>query len=193
MEETLQAGIVVGSYDAEEDLIDAAVGGETQAFAALYDRHLERVYRHLYYWVGNRSDAEDLTQQVFLNAWRSIGSYRRTGASFIAWLLKIAHNQVVSAHRRAKEACHLDVELVSRDRWGDPEAVALAKHDHMAMRRAILRLKPEQQQVVVMRFIEHFDYSEIAAALGKSEGNIRVIQHRALTELRRLLAHEVKP
>ncbi|MCL5962594.1 MAG: sigma-70 family RNA polymerase sigma factor [Chloroflexi bacterium] len=175
----------------EQILVDAAIGGDTQAFAALYDQHLERVYRYVHYWVSNRADAEDLTQQVFLNAWRAIGRYRRTGASFVAWLLTIAHNVVMSFYRRAKEMRYLDLEPVSSQRWADPEAEALARYDRVAVRRAILRLKPEQQQVITMRFIERFDYADIGAILGKTEGNVRVIQHRAIAELRRLLAHEV--
>ena len=64
--------------------------------------------------------------------------------------------------------------------------------DQMAVRRAILRLKPDQQQVILMRFVENIDFADIAAVLGKNEGNIRVIQHRALLELRRLLTPEVR-
>ncbi len=191
MEKTLLAGIETESNDTECAQVEAAIGGDARAFAALYDRHLDRVYSYVYYWVRNKADTEDLTQQVFLNAWRAIGSYRRTKASFISWLLRIAHNLVMSFYRKTKEAPCLDVEPVSIERWADPEAEVFAKLDGQAVRIAILRLKREQQEVVVMRFLQGLDYSEIAAALGKSEGNIRVIQYRALTELRRLLAHEV--
>jgi RNA polymerase sigma-70 factor (ECF subfamily) len=188
----LQDSAATGA-DAEPGLVDAAVAGDSTAFAALYDRHLDRVYRHVYYRVGNRSDAEDLTQQVFLQAWRAIGRYHRTGAPFIAWLLTIAHNAVVSHYRKVKDTPRLEIEPVaSRDGWSDPEAAALAEHDRAAVRRAIQRLKQEQQLVVTMRFIEGFDYTDVAAVLGKREGNVRVIQHRALVELRRLLAAEIK-
>lgn len=178
--------------EAEAHLIDASVRGGVQAFAALYDRYVERVYRHVYYRVGNRPDAEDLTQQVFLNAWKAIGRYRRTGASFIAWVFTIAHNEVVSFYRRTKNESYLDVEVESRERWADPEGEAISQYDALAVRRAILQLKPEQQQVIVMHFIENLEYADIAASLSKSEGNVRVIQHRALAELRRLLEQEVK-
>ncbi len=191
MEEGLQAQVEIGN-DADRVLIDAAIGGDVQAFAALYDRYMERVYRHSFFLVGNQADAEDLTQQVFLNAWRAIGRYQHTGASFIAWLLRIAHNQAMSLFRKAKDVSYLEFDLVGEDRWTDPEARALAEYDRLAVRRAILRLKPDQQQVITMRFLEYLEYADIAAALGKSEGNIRVIQHRALGDLRRLLATEVK-
>jgi RNA polymerase sigma-70 factor (ECF subfamily) len=191
MDKVLRAELEGKSEDAGRTLIDKAIGGDVQAFAALYDQHLERVYRYVYYWVGHRADAEDLTQQVFLQAWRAVGRYRHTGASFVAWLLMIAHNLVMSFFRRGKETHYLELEPVSQERWADPEATVLAKYDRQAVRRAILRLKPDQQQVIVLRFVEHFDYADVAATMGKSEGNIRVIQHRALAELRRLLAHEV--
>jgi RNA polymerase sigma-70 factor (ECF subfamily) len=182
-----------GRVDPDAALIAAAVGGDAPAFAALYDRYVDRVYRHVYYRLGDRGDAEDLTQQVFLNAWRAIGRYRCTGAPFVAWLFTIAHNAVAGFYRRAKATRDLELELepVATARWTDPEAEALAAYDRAAVRRAILRLKPEQQQVVIMRFVEGLPYAEIAAALGKGEGHVRVLQHRALHELRRLLARQV--
>ncbi|MBI2952704.1 MAG: sigma-70 family RNA polymerase sigma factor [Chloroflexi bacterium] len=191
MEEALLTRPESAGVEDEQVLVDAAIGGYVQAFAALYDRHIDRVYRYVYYRVGNQSDAEDLTQQTFLQAWQAIGRYRRTGASFIAWLLTIAHNLVMSFFRRAKETHYLELEPVDWRRWTDPEGETFARYDRLIVRRAILRLKPEQQAVITLRFIEHFDYAEIAAALGKSEGNIRVIQHRALASLRRLLDKEV--
>lgn len=189
MEESLQAG----TADIAEDgvLIDAACAGSTQAFAELYDRYLDRVYRHVYYRVGNRADAEDLTQQVFLQAWNAIGRFKKTGAPFVAWLMTIAHNLVVSMYRRAKDVQSLELEPETLARWASPEAETLAEFDRESVREAILRLKADQQQVVIMRFVEDIDYPAIAAAIGKSEGNVRVIQHRALQELRRLLAHKI--
>jgi RNA polymerase sigma-70 factor, ECF subfamily len=151
------------------------------------------VYRHVYYWVGNRADAEDLTQQVFLQAWRAIGRYQRTGASFAAWLLTIAHNAARQFHRDRKPAAPLEFEPADPTAWTDPEVEVLARHDRAAVRRAIMRLRDEQQQVIVMRFVEHLEPRDVAAALGKSEINVRVIQHRALNELRRMLAHQVRP
>ena len=192
VQEKLDVASAATNGDDDESVIDAAIAGDVHAFATLYDRHLDRIYRHVYYRVGNRADAEDLTQQVFLQAWRSIGRYRRLGAPFAAWLFTIAHNVLVSSRRKVKDLQPLDTELISLARWANPEAEALAEYDRRATREAILRLNPEQQQVIVLRFVENFEYSVIAAVLGKSEGNIRVIQHRALRELRRLLTHKVR-
>jgi len=178
--------------DDETALVDRAGAGDPSAFAALYDRHLQQVFRHVYYRVGHRDDAEDLSQQVFLQAWRAMPRYKRTGAPFVAWLLTIAHNEVIAFYRKARTATYFEVEPEARDLWSDPEARVLSQFDRLAVRRAILQLKPEQQQVVIMRFVEHLDLPAIAAALGKKEGNIRVIQHRALNELRRLLAPAIR-
>jgi len=172
-------------------LVEAAIGGDARAFAALYDRHADRVFRHVYYRVANQSDAEDLTQQVFLQAWRAIDRYQRTGAPFVAWLLTIAYHVVVSHTRRSKPTSSLELEPATTERWADPEGETMSRFEQQAVRTAILRLKPDQQQVIMMRFVEHFDHADVAAALGKSEGYVRVIQHRALNELRRILTHEV--
>ena len=174
-------------------MIDAAIGGDHQAFVVLYDRHVERVYRFVYYRVGNRADAEDVTQQVFLRAWNAIGRYRRTQAKFIAWLLTIAHHLVMSLwqstrEQRTWETHSVDDTMPARARWADPEAEVVAQLDRQAVRQAVLRLRPEHQLVITLRFVEHLDYADIAAILGKCEGTVRVIQHRALAELRCRLA-----
>lgn len=192
MNELTQAPIPSTSAHDEITLVEAAIRGDARAFAALYDRYADRVYRHVYYRVANQPDAEDLTQQVFLQAWRAIDRYQRTGAPFVAWLLTIAYHVVVSHTRRAKPTASLELEPATTERWADPEGETMSRFERRAVRAAILRLKPDQQQVIVMRFVEHFDHADVAAALGKSEGYVRVIQHRALSELRRMLAHEVK-
>jgi RNA polymerase sigma-70 factor, ECF subfamily len=178
--------------EAEERLVEAAVAGDATAFAALYDRYLDRVYRYVYYRVRNRADAEDLTQQVFLKAWGAINRFARTGAPFAGWLFTIAHNLVVNFLRRARPADPLAEEPANGHRWADPEATVLARHDEMAVQKAVSRLKPEQQQVILLRFFAQMPCSDIAATMNRSEGNVRVMQHRALADLRRLLDREVK-
>lgn len=192
MEEAGRVSPEALGVDAERTLIDRARAGDTEAFAALYDQHLARVYRHVYYHLGSRADTEDVTQQVFLRAWQAMPRYRPTDVPLVAWLLTIAHNQVVSFYRRVKDVRPLDLDPVARERWSDPEAETLGRYDRAAVRRAILRLKPDYQRVIVLRFVEGLEYTVIAAAIGKTEGNVRIMQHRALVELRRLLAHEVK-
>ncbi len=168
-------------------LIQRAISGDTDAFGKLYDMYVDRVYKHLYYRVGNIADAEDLTQQVFLKAWQAIGRYKKTASPFLAWLMTISHNLVVDYYRTKKDKAYLEAEVTANDLASSPEGIAEARYVQQQLRRVILQLPGEQQQVVLLRFIEGFRYAEIAAVLGKSEGAIRVILHRALVKLRHIL------
>ena len=172
----------------EDSLIKEAGRGDAGSFGRLYDLHVDRIYRHIYYRVGNVHDAEDLTQQVFLNAWRALPRYKRTESPFIAWLMVIAHNLVINYYRARKHVPYPDAEVEAPGK--SVESVAEAHFDQERLHRAIMKLGKEQQMVIVLRFIEGFEYSEIAALLGKSEGAVRVIQHRALAKLRSILEKE---
>lgn len=178
--------------ESEEALVALAVTGDSSAFTQLYDRYYDRVYRHLLYRLRRTEDAEDLTQQVFLQAWRAVGRYRPTGAPFAAWLFTIAHNLVVSFYRHHRLELehdeHPDEMAAPSDL--DPEQRAEITFDQERLRRAIAELKAEQQLVVTLRFLENLPHRDIAVALGKSEGAVRVIQHRALQDLRRILEKE---
>ena len=171
-------------------LIKGAVGGDAYAFGRLYDMYVDRMYRHIYYRVGNTEDTEDLTQQVFLRAWQAIGRYKKTSSPFIAWLITIGHNLVIDFYRSKKDKVYLDSEVVANDSDSSPERVAETNFQQQQLRRAILQLPGTQQQVILMSFIEGFSCAEIAASLGKTEGAIRVIQHRALKKMRHILGEE---
>lgn len=179
----------------EAVLVDQAIEGDGDAFAALYTRHVDRIYRHCYYYMGNRTDAEDLAQQTFLQAWQAIGRYRRGKAPFQAWLLTIAGNLSISRLRLARE---IPQRGGVRDEAteDDPQDIVATLDSCDVVRRAVLELKPDRQQVIILRFIEGLSISEVAAALGKSENNVSVTQHRALGDLRRRLVEqqpETKP
>jgi len=148
-------------------LIKGAINGDADAFGKLYDMYVARVYRHVYYRVGNIQDAEDLTQQVFLKAWQGIGRYKQTSSPFLAWLMRISHNLVIDFYRSKTDKAYLDSELAANDLDSSPEGVAEADFDQQQLRKAILQLPGEQQQVILMSFIEGFTYVEIASSLGK--------------------------
>ncbi|MFC2000923.1 RNA polymerase sigma factor [Chloroflexota bacterium] len=171
-------------------LISGAIKGDADDFGRLYDLHIERVYRHIYYRVGNTKDAEDLTQQVFFRAWNAIGRYRKTASPFLAWLMRISHNLVIDFYRSKKDTTYLDSEVVSAYSDSSPERLAEEHFDQQQLRKVILQLPEEQQRVIIMSFIEGFTYAEIASSLGKREGNIRVIVHRALKKMRSMLELE---
>lgn len=172
-------------------LVQRAVAHDADAFGKLYDMHIDRVYRHIYYRVGNEADAEDLTQQVFLKAWQAIGKYRRMASPFVAWLMTISHNLVVDFYRTRKDRAYFEAEVLADDRAPSPERAAEASLEQERLRKAILQLGSDEQQVVTLRLIEGFEFTEIASLLKKKEGNIRVILHRALVKLRNNLETEV--
>ncbi len=175
------------SRDEEAELIAKAAGGDEEAFTRLYDLHHDRIYRYVYYRVRQAEDAEDLVQKVFLQAWRGLGRYRRTATPFLGWLYTIAHNVTVSFYRAQKPVGDLQHDVPDLAGEADLDRAVDDRFEQGQLLRAIMRLRPDQQQVINMRFLGDLDYREIAATLGKSEGNVRVIQHRALQELRRLL------
>jgi RNA polymerase sigma-70 factor, ECF subfamily len=186
----LERGPERGPCTDEDVLVAQAIQGDERSFAGLYDRYYDRIYRHLYYRVGRAEDAEDLTQQVFLQAWRALGRYRQGATPFIAWLFTIAHNAVISFYRRHKGVASLEADLRERPSPDGVEEPIETRLEHERARRAMARLKPEQQLVLSMRFLENLEYRDIGVAIGKSEGNVRVIQHRALLQLRRLMESE---
>ncbi len=171
-------------------LVQRAVGHDADAFGKLYDMHIDRVYRHIYYRVGNQTDAEDLTQQTFLKAWQAIDRYKKTTSPFIAWLMTISHNLVVDFYRTRKDKAYIEAEVLANHSTSSPEQAAEASFREQRLRRAILQLSADEQQVVTLRLMEGFEFTEIASLLKKKEGNIRVILHRALVKLRNILEKE---
>ena len=170
-----------------EKLVDRAIDGDGDAFGRLYDMHVDRVYRHIYYRVSNTADTEDLTQQVFIKAWQAMGRYKKTASPFLAWLIKISHNLVIDFYRSRKSEAYIDFDIVATKPETNPAHLAEVQFTQQEIRQAINKLHGDQQQVILMRFIEDFSYAEIAAALGKSEGAIRVILHRGLAKLKTIL------
>ena len=175
--------------DREEErrLVQRAIDRDQAAFAELYDRHVVRVYRHIYYLVGDAREAEDLTAQTFLKAWEAVDRYKERGAPIVAWLLRIAHNLTVSHLRSKRNHSELDEAYVDEKRSGNPEEVLEQTTDEKSVRDAVMRLRDEQRQVIMLRFVEELDYREVAAMIGKSVPAVRVIQHRALGNLRKLM------
>jgi RNA polymerase sigma-70 factor, ECF subfamily len=173
--------------DEEKRLVYRAVERDQAAFAELYDRHVVRVYRHIYYMVNDAREAEDLTAQSFLKAWEAIDRYKERGAPFIAWLLRIAHNLTISHLRARREHSELDDGFVDQKRGGNPEESLEQAADERSVRDAVLKLREEQRQVIMLRFVEELDYTEVAAMIGKSVPAVRVIQHRALGNLRKIM------
>lgn len=172
----------------EETLVLMAAGGDEEAFGVLYLRHHEAIYRYVYFRVGNVTDAEDLTGDVFFKAWEALGRYRPGQYPFTSWLYRIAHNLTIDYHRKRPPASLADAEfrgeLVTSITTED---VVERREELLAVASAIRRLDGEEQQVVILRFIEGLSHQEVAVIIGKSNEASRVILHRALGRLSRLL------
>ncbi|MBI2934161.1 MAG: RNA polymerase sigma factor [Chloroflexi bacterium] len=185
---SLELSLPVQPRDYDEELVQQAVEHDRAAFARLYDKYVDRVFKHVYYKVSNQHEAEDITQETFIKAWEAIGGYRRTGAPFAAWLIAIARNLVIDHYRARKKIVPLEDGIeVKIDPDKNPELLAEASFDRADIRSAILKLKEDKQKVVMMRFIDGFSYTEIAQTMKKSEGAVRVILFRALGDLKQLL------
>lgn len=171
--------------DGENKLIRDAIRGDSSAFGLLYDHYQPQIYRFIYLKVGRREEAEDITHQVFLSAWQNVGSYKSQGFPFSSWLYQIARNKVIDHYRSKKVGVAIEtVEEVLIA--GDPSPLESAdiKLRIHSLRQAILKLKPEYQEIIAMRFVEEMSLKEAAHILKKSEGAIKLLQHRAIKNLK---------
>jgi RNA polymerase sigma-70 factor (ECF subfamily) len=170
-------------------LVDRVVAThDADAFGELYDRFVERVYRYLYFRTGSHPEAEDLTEQVFLKAWEAIGRYRWQGRPFLAWLYRLAHNVHIDHVRSTRPTTSLSNDQRPLDIPSPSAPLELARAlDAEMLAGALNELTFEQQQVIVMKFIEGLDNEQIAQTMDRREGAIRALQMRALLSLRRVL------
>ena len=177
-----------GPDDEDRNLALRAGKGDAAAFGALYDRYVGAVYRYVFYRVRNDADAEDLVSDVFMRALRAIPRYEPRVA-FLAWLYRIARNAVIDRARRSRVQISFEDALAhpNVDQVVEPDATILALSDKEAVRGALAKLTPLQQEVIVLRFVEGYSTLEIANLVGKREGTVRGIQFRALEALRALI------
>lgn len=173
----------------ERDLVQRAKQRDEEAFTRLYESYFDKVYRYLVLRIGDRTEAEDLTQQVFLKVVRQITSFNWKGPPFSAWLFRIAHNQMVDYLRREKKRLSLPLSesIASQD---DPQRTAETNLDIELLLRATKRLTEAQREVVSLRFSADLPTREVARIMGKSEGAIKALQHSAIITLRKMLHGE---
>ena len=162
--------------------------GDVGAFGQLYDKHVDAIYRYVYYRVRDDAEAEDLTSDVFMRALKAISRYEPRQA-FLAWLYRIARNAVIDRARRGGRQVSFEDALKhpSADQIVEPDMEILSRSNSDALRKALGQLTPLQQEVIVLRFLEGYSTQEIARIVGKREGTIRGIQFRAIGALRQLI------
>jgi RNA polymerase sigma-70 factor, ECF subfamily len=183
------------THDSEDYLVQQAIKRDQVAFTVLYERCVDRVYRHVYYRVSNHDETEDITQEAFVRAWKAIDRYKRTGAPFVSWIITIAGNIIIDHYRKQQKVEFTDeIEKISEKDLGNqilgPERQAEINFDNAIIKKAVLQLTGDKQKVILMHFIDGLSYEEIAKALNKNEGAIRVIQYRALSDLRGMVKRE---
>jgi RNA polymerase sigma-70 factor (ECF subfamily) len=167
-------------------LVERAQAGDRGALEELYLLHFDRIYSYLHVSVGNKHDAEDLTTQTFLKMLESIGRFRWQSAPFSAWLFRIAHNLAMDHFRAARRwQPEEDVPEPPADESTSAEMGALESIGRKSMLELIEDLSPEQQQVLTLKFVFNFANGEVATILGKTEGAIKSLQHRALASLQK--------
>jgi RNA polymerase sigma-70 factor (ECF subfamily) len=172
----------------DPDFVDVrAAQLDRQAFGVLYRRYLQPVYGYAFYLLGDHHDAEDVTERTFLAALAGIQGFRDSGSTFRSWLFRIAHNQLVNALRSRRRHRWSSIDAVPEPAdladAADHSAQLSAEDDARRLRRALNRLAPDRRQVLVLRVIDGLSARETGEVLGRSEGAVRVLQHRALREM----------
>jgi RNA polymerase sigma-70 factor (ECF subfamily) len=170
---------------AEAELIERAKG-DPNAFSLLYERYVDRIYAYVYYRTGDPRDAEDLTARVFYRALAHLPDFNQTGAPFVAWLYRIAHNLVANWHRDKTRhpELPLDLWLHTPGQEGAPHTQAEAAEAQGKLLDAIRALPADRQQLLLLKFVDGLSNLEIGKILGRSEGAIKSLYHRTLLALR---------
>lgn len=172
-----------GETDRQSELVTLAKAGDAEAFGHLYETYLDRIYRYIYFRVTDEQTAEDLISQVFTKAWENLDRYQPSGRPFIAWLYTIAHNTVIDHYRTRKDTVAIENTISLASDAPSPHEQVELHFEADNLRAALQTLTPEQQQVIVLKFISGMSTDEIAGQLHKSAGAIRALQMRALQAL----------
>ncbi len=176
------------------DLVARSQAGEAEAFGLLYDRYVDLVYRYIYYRVGSPTLAEDLVSETFLRALRRIDSFSWQGRDFAAWLVTIARNLIADHFKSGRYRLEITTEDILESgpaqTTDGPENLVLDSLTNETLLAAIKKLNPEQQECIVLRFLQGLSVNETALAMGKNDGAIKALQYRAVRALARLLPED---
>ena len=177
-----------------EALVIKAQNGDQDSFAQLFDIWFDRVYRYTAYRV-DAAECEDIVSEIFLKLVQHLPQYKsRSGIGFGAWLFRMAHNTIIDWYRKKKALLGSDLETDDQDFFAtivdeqpQPDDQLNRLYDYDRVYRFLKKLKSDHREILELKFLEGFSNKEIASITGKSEGNIRIIQLRALKEMRQYL------
>ncbi|HEX6935237.1 MAG TPA: sigma-70 family RNA polymerase sigma factor, partial [Actinomycetes bacterium] len=162
------------------------------AFGQIYDAYVDSIYRYLYYRVGSHAVAEDLTSETFLRALRRIDSFTWQGKDIGAWFVTIARNLVTDHVKSSRFRLEVTTaDMLDADRADDGiEEEVLGRLQNAALLDAVRRLKPEQQECIVLRFLQGLSVAETAAVMKRSDGAVKQLQLRAVRALAKLVPEQ---
>jgi RNA polymerase sigma-70 factor (ECF subfamily) len=172
-------------------LVKQAKSGDARAFGILYERYAANIYRFICAQLPDKIEAEDLTAEVFLKAWGGLSRYRERGFPFSAFLFKIARNALIDYRRKMmKVKIHSQELTESHPDENLKISDAFVKHQaHQHLWRLLGEMRENYRSVLVLRFINGLSTREISRIMGRTEGSVRVLQHRALNVLREKIGH----
>lgn len=176
--------------DEEPAHVAGAQRGEPAAIAWLYDRYFDRIYRYVLFKLGNPHEAEDIAESVFLRMIEAIGGFQWQGASFAAWLYRIAHNQIVDVLRQRTRRPQVDLDPLATllvAETGDPYIWAEAAEMRGRLREALHQLTDLQAQVIALKFGGGLSNAEVGRVLDRTEGAVKALQYSALQNLQKRL------
>lgn len=172
----------------EQSLVRRAQQHDQAALTQIYEENFDRIYRYIVLKIGDRTEAEDMTQQVFLSVLKSISSYKWQGMPFTSWLYRIAHNQVVDFLRKKSRRAFVPLDESMPSMKDDPESAALQRLEIEGLALAAKKLTAAQREVISLRFAAELSVAEVARVMGKSEGAVKALQHSAIVALRKVMS-----
>lgn len=180
--------------DAESELVARCLDGDETAWEDLVRTYTRRVYSICYRFTGRESEAQDLTQEVFLKVFRNVRSFRSGEGSFGVWLARLTRNLLIDHYRRSKmerATASIEDQLPMLEEKaaieGRTEAALAGREASEALQKALARLSPDLRETVILRDVEGLEYREIAQVLGVPEGTVKSRLNRGRSELARAL------
>jgi RNA polymerase sigma-70 factor (ECF subfamily) len=170
-------------------LVTMAKRGDREAFGRIFDAYAAPVHRFIASRVHRPSDAEDLTQLVFVKALEALPRYESRGIPFGGWLFRLARNAIIDQIRTHKDHLPLLAAVTRETDEAGPEQRAALSEDLDRLAEALKELTDDQREVIELRFFAGLSVLEAAMVMGRQEGTIRGLQFRAIQSLRRTLAH----
>lgn len=174
----------------EERLVRCAQAGDQDAFACIYQEYFQRVYRYTRVRLGSSADAEDLTEQVFVNMIQSLPGFKWRGVPFSAWVFRIARNLIIDHLRRAAKNKSISLDERVPGTETDPQDILQQILTREELIVAINKLTQAQREVIALRFVAELSTIETAQAMGKSLVAVKALQHSALAALRKTMSKE---